>query len=53
VSRSADAVDKLAAMTWPADVAEVVRAAQARVKGARAKAEDERDVKRQAAEARR
>lgn len=53
VSRSADAMDQLVAMGWPADVGEVVRVAQGRVKGGRGKVEGERDHKRKAREGRR
>jgi Zn ribbon nucleic-acid-binding protein len=45
VNRSADAVDKLAAMAWPAHVGEFVRVAQSRVKGAEARKLDARDAK--------
>jgi hypothetical protein len=45
VSRSAEAMDRLAAVAWPADVAEVVGRARDRVRGVRPRAEDERDVK--------
>lgn len=48
VTRSCDAVDKLAAMEWPADVAEVRRLARDRVKGVELKKADARDVKRKA-----
>jgi DNA-binding NtrC family response regulator len=43
--RSADAVDKLAAMAWPADVTELVRVAQSRVKGTERRKLDVRDQK--------
>lgn len=53
VSRSAEAMDRLAAAAWPADVAEVVRRARDRVRGVQARREDERDGKRRAEAVRR
>ncbi len=50
--RSWDAVDKLAAMEWPAHLAELVRHAQSRVKGTQPAKETDRDVKRRALAAR-
>jgi hypothetical protein len=52
VNHATEAVDRLAAMTWPGEVAEVVRIAQARVVGARLRKDDERDAKRKAVAAR-
>lgn len=52
VSRSAEAIDRLATATWSADVAELVRMAQAQVKGAQLKKDGERDLKRKAVAAR-
>jgi hypothetical protein len=52
VSRSAEAMDKLLAMGWPAEVAEVVRVAQGRVMGEQPRREDERDHKRKVREGR-
>jgi hypothetical protein len=52
VSRSAEAMDKLAAVPWSADLAEVVRRAKDRVHGVKLRAEDERDAKRRAVAAR-
>ena len=48
VSRAHDAADRLAAMDWPAHVAEVVRVAQARVKGVEPRKLDARDQKKAA-----
>ena len=45
VTRSQEAVDKLAAMEWPADVAEVVRVAVSRVRGRQDRKLDARDQK--------
>ena len=52
VSRSAEAMDKLMAMGWAADVVEVVRVARDLVHGVRPRATDARDAKRRAAAAR-
>ena len=48
VGRGADAADKLAAMKWSAKIAELVRAAQARVKGNQPRREDAQGAKRAA-----
>lgn len=48
VSRSADAVDKLAVMVWPAEIAELVRVARVRVKGVGPRKLDGRDQKKAA-----
>ena len=48
VTRSRETVDRLAAMDWPADVAEVVRVAQARVRGVVPRKLDARDQKKAA-----
>ena len=45
VHRSREAVDQLAAMAWPAEIAEVVRVAQSRLKGVEARKLDARDQK--------
>ena len=52
VPRAMDAIDKLAAIRWSGEVAEVVRVACARVSGERPKREEPRDVKREARAAR-
>lgn len=46
--RAIDGVNLLASLEWPADVAEVVRAAGDRVRAAAGKREEERDAKRAA-----
>jgi hypothetical protein len=46
VPRAMDAVDRLAAIEWSADMAEVVRMACSRVSGETVKQEDARDAKR-------
>ena len=46
VPRAMDAIDRLMAIPWSADVAEVVRAACGRVSGDKPKQEDARDAKR-------
>ena len=48
VHRSREAVDQLAAMAWPAEIAEVVRVAQSRLKGVEARKLDARDQKKAA-----
>jgi hypothetical protein len=48
VNRSADAVDKLAVMAWPAEIAELVRVARIRVKGVAPRKLDARDQKKAA-----
>lgn len=53
VSRSAEAMDRLVTLTWPADVAELVRRARDRVCGVQRRADDEREEKRKAAMVRR
>ena len=52
VNRAVDVLDKLAAMTWPSEVAALVRVAHARVVVNRPRREDERDAKRKAVAAR-
>jgi hypothetical protein len=48
VGRLCDAADKLAAMEWPVDVAEVVRVARGRLMGVELKKVDTRDLNRKA-----
>ena len=50
VTRSGEAMDRLAWMDWPADVAKLVRVAQARVKGVEPRKLDQRDQKKAAAD---
>ena len=52
VHRSCDAVNKLAAMDWPAEIAEVVRVAQVRVKDQQDRKLDRRDEKKAAVQGR-
>jgi len=52
IPRAMDAIDRLAAIPWSADVAEVVRMACSRVSGETLKRDDARDAKRRSTAAR-